>query len=147
MRTWRSLSLVPALLVLMACSGTAQTARPAGTPGGAAPAATVEAFLQLAAQKNYAQMGYLFGTREGAIINRDREAQVERRMYTIATILENQRFVIRDQSAIPGRSDAVQLNVQLTQRGQTVDVPFVLVRSGDRWFVEQIDLERITKQQ
>ena len=145
MRSWRIASLVPALLMMAACTGAAQGRAPS-QPGGAAPAATVERFLRLAADKNYVQMGYVFGTREGPIIRRDPESQVQRRMFAIASILENQRFVIRGEQPIPGRiGEAVQLTVQITQRGQARDVPFVVVKGGDRWYVEQIDLEKITR--
>jgi len=141
----RSISLVAALLALAACTGGGRTTAQTGQPGGSAPAATVERFLQLVGQKNYVQMGYVFGNSEGPIIERDERRQVERRMFAIAGILQNDRFVIRDQSQIPGRPEAVQFNVQLTQRGQAYDVPFVVVRSGERWFVEQVDLERLTR--
>ena len=144
MRFRRIVSLVPALLLLLA--GVARAQAPQGGPGGAAPAATVEQFLRLAAEKNYVQMGYVFGTSEGTILRRDPAPQVQRRMFAIASILENQRFVIRDEQAVPGRmGQAVQLTVQLTQRGRARDVPFVVVKSGNRWYVEQIDLEKITR--
>ncbi len=145
MRFRRIVSLVPVLLLLLASVGHAQA--PQGGPGGTAPAATVERFLRLAADKNYAHMGYVFGTTEGAIVRRDPAPQVQRRMFAIASILENTRFVIRDEQAVPGRmGQAVQLTVQLTQRGRARDVPFVVVKSGDRWYVEQIDLEKVTRQ-
>jgi hypothetical protein len=147
LRPWRTVSLVFVLLLLGAGTAAAQR-RGAAQPGGDAPAATVERFLRAAAEKDYAQMGQVFGTKDGPISRRDSRQNVERRMYAIATIIENQRFVIRDQGQIPGRGgEAMQLNVQLTQRGKTQDVPFVVVRSGQRWFVEQVELERVTRRQ
>ena len=142
MRSWRIVSLVPALLLVLSCL----PAR-AQDGGGTAPASTVERFLRLAAEKNYVQMGHVFGTRDGPIIQRDPAAQVQRRMFAIASILENQRFVIRDEQPIPGRiGEAVQLTVQVTQRGHPRDVPFVVVKDGhNRWFVEQVDLEKLTR--
>ncbi|HEX8695975.1 MAG TPA: hypothetical protein VF746_26405 [Longimicrobium sp.] len=132
-----------------ACTGAAQGRGSApGQPGGAAPAATVERFMRLVAEKNYVQMGNIFGTSQGPISQRDPQPEVQRRMYAIASILENQRFVIRGEQPIPGRiGEAVQLTVQVTQRGQARDVPFVVVKGGDRWYVEQIDLERVTRTQ
>jgi hypothetical protein len=146
----RILALVPALLLLAACGGggggrAGGGPAPQGTPGGTAPAATVERFLRLAAEKNYAQMGYVFGTAEGAIASRDPAPQVERRMYALASVLENQRFVIRGEQPVPGRSGtAVDVDVVLTQRTGVHSVPFTVVRAGDRWFVEKVDLEKIT---
>ena len=119
--------------------------RPQDLPGGVAPAPTVERFLRLAAEKQYLEMGYVFGTRDGPIALRDPAASVERRMYLLANILENERFAIRDQAPIPGRTgEAVQLNVELTQRGRAVVVPFVVVRHEGRWLVEIVDVQKIT---
>jgi DNA-binding cell septation regulator SpoVG len=142
LRSWRIASLVPALLlVLSSLPASAQDG------GGTAPASTVERFLRLAAEKNYVQMGEVFGTKDGAILRRDPAPQVQRRMFAIANILENQRFVIRDEQPIPGRiGEAVQLTVQITQRGRPRDVPFVVVKDArNRWYVEQVDLEKLTR--
>lgn len=154
MRSWhiRTLSLASALvLALVAGTGSAHAQRtapaPAVRPAGS-PAEVVERFMQLAAAKSYGQMGYVFGNREGAIIAREPQPSVERRMFAIASILQNDRFVIRGQNAIPGRpeADAVQLTVQVTNNGQSRDVPFVAVRTArGNWLVEQIELERLTK--
>jgi hypothetical protein len=151
LRSWhiRTLSLASVLVAaLFAGSGSLHAQQPAPMRPATAPAEVVERFMQLAAAKAYGQMGYVFGTRDGAIITRETEPRVERRMFAIASILQNERFVIRDQSAIPGRpeADAVQLTVQVTQNGQSKDVPFVAVRSAHGgWLVEQVDLEAITK--
>ena len=153
MRSWhiRTLTLASALVLAVAAAPSLHAQRE--TPAPAVRPATsatevVERFMQLATAKNYGQMGYVFGTREGAILSREPQPSVERRMFAIASILQNDRFVIRSQNSIPGRSeaDAVQLTVQVTQGGQSKDVPFVAVRTtrGD-WMVEQIDLERLTK--
>jgi len=153
LRTWhiRTLSLASVLVAaLFASSGSLHAQHPAASTmrPAAAPAEVVERFMQLAAAKAYGQMGYVFGTREGAINTRETQPRVERRMYAIATILQNERFVIRGQNAIPGRpeADAVQLMVQVTQNGERKDVPFVAVRSErGGWLVEQVDLERLTR--
>lgn len=154
MRSWqiRTLALVSALVTaLVAGTGSAHAQRetPAAAvrPAGS-PAEVVEQFMQMATAKNYGQMGYVFGTRDGAILSREPQPQVERRMFAIASILQNDRFVIRGQNSIPGRpeADAVQLTVQVTQGGRSRDVPFVAVRSSHgNWLVEQIDLEKLTR--
>ena len=152
--------LVPALLLasLAACGGQPGAAPasgpspsagqvPRGGAGGAAPSTTVEQFLRLAGRKQYLEMGWLFGTREGgAIMSRDPHADVERRMFALASVLENQQFVIRDEQPIPGSvGQSVRLTVQLTQRGRQTSVPFVTVRGpGDRWFIEQVDVQAVT---
>jgi hypothetical protein len=116
----------------------------------AAPIEVVERFMRLIAAKDYLGMGRLFGTAEGPITNRDPQQQVERRMYAIATILANDRFVINGTGqAIPGRGPEVaQLTVRITQGRETRDVPFVVVRAGTGgYLVEQVDLQAVTRAQ
>ncbi|HEX2094205.1 MAG TPA: hypothetical protein VHG28_17510 [Longimicrobiaceae bacterium] len=146
MSSLRLSRLVPLLLlsILAACGGSRP--RPQSTPGAPAPAAAVERFLRLAAEKDYAEMGWLFGTTEGPVIRRDPPGDVERRMYALASVLEHTEFSIRGQEPVPGRTGgAVRLTVQLAQRGRRVDVPFVAVRGPEqRWYVEQVGVEALT---
>lgn len=133
------------LAVLAACGGRAQQA--ATTPGGPAPAAAVERFMRLVESKSYREMGSVFGTEEGPVAQRDEMADVERRMYAIASILEHDRFVIRDEQPVPGRAGvAVRVMVDITKGNRTLQVPFTAVRSGASWLVEQVELERLTQE-
>lgn len=133
-----------AVLALAACASGPPP--PRSTPGAPAPSAAVERFLQLARDKEYAEMGYLFGTAQGPVMRRDPAAQVERRMYGIATILQNDGYTIRGEEPVPGRMGAaVRVTVQLRQGNRRPDVPFVTVRGPDsRWFVEQVGVEAVT---
>jgi hypothetical protein len=136
--------LVPALALLLgACGG---HPRPASSPGGMAPADAVERFMRAAEQKQYNAMGWLFGTPHGSVMERDRQPEVEQRMYAIASILEHERFAIRDQSPVPGSATGeMGLTVQVTNRGRSTDVPFTTVRGPDgRWYVEKVQLEAVT---
>lgn len=150
MRSWRIRSLPAALIAaLVASAGAATTAAaqaPAAQPA-AGPTEVVERFLRLAGSRSYLQMGQLFGTVDGPVTRRDPQPQVERRMYAIADILQNERFVVRGQQSIPGRgADVTQLTVQITRGGQPRDVPFVVVRARDgSWLVEQVDLQALTR--
>jgi hypothetical protein len=133
---------------LAACGGGGgRTAGPSAGPGASAPAAAVERFLRLVQTKSYLEMGQVFGTREGPIAARDPAGEVERRMYAVASILEHQRFTIRDEGPIPGRTgEAYRLAVALENRGRTSQVPFTVVRGPNGlWFVEQVDLEAVTR--
>ena len=151
MRSWPIRSFCAVLLaVLPACGGggTSGAVVPGVAPApAAAPTDAVERFMRLLAAKDYLAMGHLFGTVEGPITSRDPQQQVERRMYAIANILANDRFVIRGTGqGIPGRGpEATQLTVQITQQGRAKDVPFVVVRTANGWLVEQIDLQAVTR--
>ncbi|MFW6200488.1 MAG: hypothetical protein ACOC8K_07945, partial [Gemmatimonadota bacterium] len=74
--------------------------------------------------------------------------EVEVRMNAISQILRHEDYRIVSEEPVPGRENPTRrIGVNLTFPDTTVrDVPFVVVRSsGERWMVEQIDLERITQ--
>ena len=104
--------------------------------------------MRHAAAKEYAQMGWIFGTAKGPLVRRDPPSDVERRMYALATVLEHSTFAVQGENPVPGRAGAaVQMPVRLTQRGREYTVPFTAVRGPDgRWFIEQIGVEAVTAQ-
>jgi hypothetical protein len=132
------------LLLLAGCGGGLRP--PSGLAGAPAAPAAVERFLQLAAESDYTGMGWVFGTAEGPILERDPAGQVEQRMYAIANLLENESFVVGSGTPVPGRTGgALLFNVVLVRRGRTIEVPFTAVAGNDgRWFVEQVGVEAIT---
>jgi hypothetical protein len=132
-----------ALFFLTACGGGLRP--PSGLAGAPAAPAAVERFLQLAAERDYAGMGWVFGTADGPIMERDPAGQVEQRMYAIASLLDYDSFVVGSGSPVPGRTgDALRFNVVISRGGRTIDVPFTTVNGGGRWFVEQVGVESIT---
>ena len=135
-----------AVVISAACSGRVQP--PAGGVGAAAPELAVERFLQLALDREYLQMGWFFGTTEGSVLQRDSPEDVERRMYALATVLQNQGFIVGPGAPVPGRVGAAQVfNVQLTRSGEQVRVPITVVRAGEgRWLVEDVPVQAITNQ-
>jgi hypothetical protein len=108
----------------------------------------VERFLQLALERNYSAMGWVFGTSSGPINARDPRVEVEQRMYGLANLLESDGFVVGAARPVPGRmEEAVSLSVALRRGSQRFQVPFTVVRGPQgRWFVEQIGVESITVQ-
>lgn len=119
---------------------------PAGGAGAPAPASAVERFLQLAEEGEYLQMGWYFGTSDGPVLQRDDPSEVEKRMYALATVLDNDGFVVGSPSAVPGRIGAAQSFAVRLQRGnRQLQLPVVAVRGpGGRWLVESVDLQAIT---
>jgi hypothetical protein len=137
--------ILPVLLMLWACGPSLP--RPESAPGAPVPQAAVERFLQLVEEKDYVQLGWVFGTKEGPIIERDPIAEVERRMYALASILEHERYAVQSQAPVPGTvGEAFRFQVGLVKRGREYVVPFTVVRGPEgRWFVEQIGVEEITE--
>jgi hypothetical protein len=139
-------SLLVLLGATLATGCAPRLAPPGGVAGAPAPAAAVERFLQLAAERDYGAMGWLFGTNAGPILRRDPVPEVEQRMYALASLLEHDSYVIGSGSPVPGRTgDAVRFEVVLRRGSQGYTVPFTTVRGPQqRWFVEQLAIEAIT---
>lgn len=144
MKSIKLLHLFAAVLLAASCS--AGMSPPGGLAGAPAAPAAVERFLQLAAVNDYSGMGWIFGTVEGPILERDPRSEVEQRMYALAGLLEHDGFVVGTGSPVPGRTaEALRFNVILSRGGQALTVPFTAVRGpGDRWFVEELEVEAIT---
>jgi hypothetical protein len=110
------------------------------------PAMVVEQFLGAVNAQNYAQMGNLFGTKDGPIAARDPKENVEKQMFLLGTVLRHEDYQVQGEQAVPGRMGlATQLNVAMTMNQKKITVPFVVVRSkGEKWLVECIEIENIT---
>jgi hypothetical protein len=143
-RYFRVLTILSALVLLVSCGPRMMGS--GGVPGAPAPPAAVERFLQLASESDYAGMGWVFGTADGAIMQRDPPGQVEQRMYALASLLEYDSFVVGVGSPVPGRTgDALRFDVQIRRGFETLQVPFVVVRGPQtRWYVEQLEVEALT---
>ena len=141
----RSLWLSALLTVLLAgCAG--RSGAPASGPGASSAAGAVERFLQLARQKDYVQMGWVFGNAEGPVLARFPQPEIERRMYGLAEVLLSDSFTVGAGSPVPGRiGRAESFRVRLRRGSLTKQVPITTVLGPDRaWFVELVDLEAIT---
>lgn len=135
---------VPALLVLAACASRAEPSR-SFDAAGLAPSLVVERFLQAANRQDLETMARLWGTAEGLVIERDPRAEVEKRLFATALILQHDDFEIQGEQIVPGRPEAKQIIVRMQIGERQVPVAHTLVRSKKRgWLVESIDLEAIT---
>lgn len=135
-------ALIPLLLV--ACS---QPVIREGRPTVRDPSASVERFLRAANAEDLHTMAQLFGTSDGSVLLRDRQAEVEERMLALASLLRHDDVSLADERQVPGRSgEAVEVLVDLRLADEEeVRVPFTLVRAREGgWLVERIDIEVIT---
>lgn len=140
----RTFAAAFALALITGCAGRLNP--PPEGPGAMAAPIAVERFLQLGAERAYIQMGWVFGTQSGPIIRQYPRPEVEQRMYAIASVLRHDSFVVGPGSPVPGRmGTAERFVVKLYSGASEFDVPFIVVRGpGNRWFVEQVDLEAVT---
>lgn len=140
-----------ALLLLLSAGCVTRTSSVEQTPTGDTVAATlvVERFLQAVNANDIQTMARLFGTREGSISNRDPQAEVEQRMFTLASYLRHEDYNVVGERVVPGRiGDAIQIvtEVRITGRSSAAQVPFTLVRTQDgSWIVEQIGVDDLAR--
>ena len=141
----RSLWLPVLLASLLAgCAG--RSGAPAAGPGSPTAAGAVERFLTLASQKDYVQMGWVFGNEEGPVLARFPQPEIERRMYGLAEVLQSDSFSVGAGSPVPGRiGRAESFRVRLRRGSLTKQVPVTTVLGpGRAWFVELVDIQAIT---
>ncbi len=146
-------ALLPACVHQVSSSSAAVNGGP-----GIAPQLTVESFLRAAncvasdkcasKPQDLETMSRLFGTRDGSLLLRDPRADVEKRMYAVASLLQSQDYHVQGQNIVPGRvGEAVEIIVRLTQAdGKVATVPMTVVRDGKgNWLVERIDMTPLTQ--
>lgn len=141
--------LLPALAAVgLAVGCTTQTVQDTRAPltPGVGPSLVLERFLRAANANDLETMSQLFGTKDGSVLRRDNRADVEQRMFVLASLLRHDDYQIRGTEIVPGRlREATKVNVLMTFGQRQVVVPFTMVRAGgDSWLVEQIGVERIT---
>ncbi|HEX7118941.1 MAG TPA: hypothetical protein VF212_09145 [Longimicrobiales bacterium] len=141
------MAAIPALALVLACATRTEriVAPPAAAPG-VAPALVVERFLHAANAKDFRTMGRLFGTREGPVLELYPAAEVEKRMFALASVLRHDDYAIEGEMVAPGRTgEALRILVRLQVGARSIPVPFTVVRTEDAgWLIEQFDIERIT---
>lgn len=104
-------------------------------------------FLDAAAADDYPRMWAVFGTEDGAAIERFGVADIEARMIVLSRLLRNNGYEMRVENLASYGPKRVRYMVQLrgTRKGNVV-LPVLTVPDGtNRWFVEQLDINRITK--
>jgi hypothetical protein len=110
-----------------------------------APVLSVERFLQAVNAEDIESMGRLFGTAKGPATGDRLQLQTE--LALISRILRHQDYrVVSDRRAFGREAQTHRIGVNLTIDGEVIpDVAFLVVQAdGGRWFVECVDLEKVT---
>lgn len=162
-RSWAMAFVVAATMAFASACTTVVQQRP-----GAAMVAqlSLERFLEASNTRDLETMGRLFGTTDGPIMDTGStfgcmfkkigswfggsacvpKREVEVRLATISDILRFEDYRVDREESVAGRmNEARRFWVDFTMNGARVSgVPFVVVRgSGEQWFVEEIDLQRL----
>lgn len=129
---------IAAALVLAACSGGGQAAP------GAAPAATAERvvqdFMRAVADSNLTKMAQLWGSAKGAAGTTREPADYERRITIMQAYLRGAQYRIMSNDADPSASGQRLLQVELKREHCEKVVPFSLIRTGNTWLINRVDL-------
>ncbi len=146
MRGLMVMTVLAVSAAVSACVTTrSETLVPASQSPG--PSLTLEQFLRAANANELVAMTQLFGTHDKTIVDLEGETRAEQRMYVLASLLRHDDWSIMGQEQVPGRMmDATNLLVQITRGGESVTIPFLVVRRDNGgWIIEKIDVEPLTK--
>lgn len=140
----RSAGLMVGLALWSACAGSPPRA---GVDSSVGPAMTIERFLRATNQNDLDTMASLFGNRDGSVTRVWSEKEVDERMLIFTSVLRHTDYEIVGEEIVAGRrGEATQLNVRMVIQGDTVQVPFTMVRTGNQnWLIENIGIERVTR--
>lgn len=108
----------------------------------------VTRFLEAADQEDYQAMSRQFGTREGPAEARLGVAEVEQRMMVLGGLLGHDELGLERQDLARTGPHRVRYvaTMQGTRNG-TVELPVVAVQAREgRWFVEQLEMDPLTRE-
>jgi hypothetical protein len=151
MRTHR-IATIAALALAAGLAGACATKRvveqPVAPPPNAEVAASlvIDQFLRAANSNDLDTMGRLWGNKKGPVMEQEPRADVERRLFAIASILHHDSYSIKGSQVVPGRrSEATRINVLMKFGNQEIEVPYTLVYSdAGNWLIENIKIDEIT---
>lgn len=119
---------------------------PAGGYGADTSESAVSRFLDAAAAENYSGMWAVFGTSQGAAIERFGVAETESRMVVLSRLLRHRSYEMRVSNLAGLGPNRVRYEVRMngTRKGDVM-VPVVTVPDADgRWYVEQLEADRLS---
>lgn len=103
-------------------------------------------FLDAVATDDYPRMWRVFGTESGPAVENFGIPEIEARMIVLARLLKNDGYELRVANMASYGPDRIRYEARMegTRKG-SVTVPILTVPAdGDRWFVEQLDMDALT---
>jgi hypothetical protein len=142
--------LVAAVLLTWSCGSSRSAATPgvsgAQDYGALSSELAVRTFLDAAAADDYPRMWRVFGTKDGPAVERFGIPEIEARMIVLARLLKNSGYDLRVANLASYGPDRVRYEVDLrgSRKGNVVVPVLTVPARGDRWFVEQLDMDALT---
>lgn len=145
LRVARPAGFLFGLALVSACSGSVPARSAVDSSFG--PALTIERFLRATNQSDLDTMASLFGNRDGSVNRVWSQKEIDERMLIFASVLRHSDYTIASEQQVAGRRDeATQLNVKMVISGDTLEVPFTMVRtSAQNWLIENIGIDVVTR--
>lgn len=142
------------LLVLAGCGGSSSpgyaesggVAAPVDGYGAATSELAVARFLDSAQREDYRGMWSVFGTPEGAAIERFGVQEIEARMVVLSRLLKHDSYELRSADLAGLGEDRARYEVRMrgTRQGDVM-VPFVTAHdAAGRWYVERLAADRLS---
>lgn len=128
---------IAAVLFAAACGG--HSAPSSANPETSADR-VVQDFMRAVADSNLAKMAELWGSAKGSAAATREPEGYQQRVLIIQAYLRGARYRILSDTPDPSQPDHRTLQVELTRERCVKIVPFGLVRSGNQWLVNQLDL-------
>lgn len=127
-----------ALVLLSACGGNRSTST-APEPAPSAERA-VQDFMRAVSDSNVARMAQLWGSAKGSAAETNEPADYPRRIVVIQAYLRGATYRILSNDQAMAQADRRLLQVELKREHCDKVVPFTVVRAGNAWIINQIDL-------
>jgi hypothetical protein len=124
-----------AALLLISCGGSG----PANSEPASSAAGAVQSFMKAVADSNLAKMATLWGTASGPAAETKQPPDWQRRVAIMQAYLRSDSFRLLGDTPGNGPNQR-DVQVEIKRQTCTWSVPFVAVKSGQRWLVNQVDL-------
>lgn len=136
--SYRSSIGVAVALVLAACGG----GKPPSTAAAPAPSAerAVQDFMRAVADSNLTKMAQLWGSAKGPAATTGEPTDYQRRVLIMQAYLRGAEYRIMSNDPAPDATGERILQVELKREHCDKIIPFTVLRSGDIWLVNKVDL-------
>ena len=134
-----------AVLLLLPLAAACATLRGGSTAGADSPTTAIQRFLDSAKRRDLAAMEQVWGTDKGVASATMSRKELERRELIMMQCLHHEKATLG--ASGPSEGGRLKLPVEMTVGTKRATPAFTVVRdSGNRWFVENFDIDQLRDQ-